>query len=228
VRLQKYIAQAGVASRRAAEELIVRGKVRVNGTVVRELGTLVEQSDRVEVNGARVRPNAAQTYLMLHKPVNVVTTMRDPQGRRTVAHLVPKGTARVVPVGRLDYDSSGLLLLTNDGELAHRLTHPRFGVEKTYRAVVRGPVKREELDGLRARVRVIAARNATSVLDISIREGKNRQVRRMLEGIGHPVLSLQRLRFGSLKLGSLEPGKSRPLNARELSMLRQVSKGRSS
>src|SRR5689334_7967679 len=132
MRLQKFLAHAGVASRRAAEELIVRGKVRVNGKVVRELGTIVSTDDRIDVSGTPVRVHTEPAYLVMHKPVNVMTTMRDPQGRRTVADLLPKCAPRVVPVGRLDYDTSGVLLFTNDGELANVLTHPRFGVEKTY------------------------------------------------------------------------------------------------
>jgi len=131
MRLQKYLAHAGVASRRAAEELIVRGKVRVNGKVVRELGTTVEPGDRVDVSGTAVKLAQETATLVLHKPSGVMTTMHDPQGRRTVAELIPKGLPRVVPVGRLDYDTSGVLLLTNDSELANKLTHPRLGVEKT-------------------------------------------------------------------------------------------------
>ena len=191
MRLQKFLAHAGVASRRAAEELIVRGKVRVNGNVVRELGTLVSVDDRVDVSGKRIALDKQPAYILMHKPVNVVTTMRDPQGRRTIAELIPKGLPRVVPVGRLDYDTSGILLLTNDGELANRLAHPRYGVEKTYRATLEGRLLPEEVAKLRsgiwldqfraggARVRVVAAGRGVSVVDITIHEGKNRQVRRM-------------------------------------------------
>jgi 23S rRNA pseudouridine2605 synthase len=170
----------------------------------------------------------------MNKPVNVLTTMRDPQGRRTVAELVPKGLPRVVPVGRLDYDTSGVLLLTNDGELANTLTHPRFGVEKTYRAVVKGRLNPDEVHRLQsgvwleefrargARLRVVATRRDTSVVDITIHEGKNRQVRRMFEAVGHPVVDLVRLRFGPLKLGDLPPGRSRQLTERELAQLRSL------
>ena len=228
------MAHAGIASRRAAEELIVRGKVRVNGKVVRELGTTVDPADRVDVSGKVVVFEQAPAYLLMHKPVNVVTTMHDPQGRRTVAQLIPKGLPRVVPVGRLDYDTSGVLLLTNDGELANRLTHPRYGVEKTYRAVIRGKLTPAELKQLQAgvqldehrageaRLRVVASARETSVLDLTIHEGKNRQVRRMFEAVGHPVLELVRLRFGPLKLGDLPPGHSRPLTERELAHVRRV------
>lgn len=234
MRLQKFLAHAGVASRRAAEELIVRGKVRVNGKIVRELGTSVTETDRVDVSGTRIELKNEPTYLVLHKPVNVMTTMRDPEGRRTVADLVPKGLPRVVPVGRLDYDTSGVLLLTNDGELANVLTHPRFGVEKTYRAVVKGRLLPDEIHRLQsgvwleefkaagAAVRVVATRRDSSVLDITIHEGKNRQVRRMFDAVGHPVVALARLRFGPLRLGDLPPGQTRPLTARELAQLRNL------
>lgn len=234
MRLQKLLAHAGVASRRAAEELIVRGKVRVNGKTVRELGTIVSTEDRIDVSGTPVKLESKPAYLLMHKPSGVMTTMRDPQGRRTVADIIPKGMPRVVPVGRLDYDTSGVLLLTNDGELANVLTHPRFGVEKTYRAVVKGRLMPEEIEKLKsgvmleefraagAQVRVVAIRRDTSVLDISIHEGKNRQVRRMFEAVGHPVLALARLRFGPLKLGDLPPGHSRALTERELAQLRRL------
>jgi 23S rRNA pseudouridine2605 synthase len=234
MRLQKFLAHAGVASRRAAEELIVRGKVRVNGKVVRELGTVVSSDDRIDVSGTPVKLQSETAYLVMHKPVNVMTTMRDPQGRRTVADFIPKGLPRVVPVGRLDYDTSGVLFLTNDGELANVLTHPRFGVEKTYRAVVKGRLLPEELRRLQggvwleefkatgARVKVVATRRDTSVLDITIHEGKNRQVRRMFEAVGHTVVALARLRFGPVRLGDLPPGQTRPPSARELAQLRNL------
>jgi len=234
MRLQKYLAHAGVASRRAAEELIVRGQVRVNGKVVRELGTSVEERDNVAVDGKIVRLPTKHTYIVLHKPLGVVTTMRDPEGRRTVGDLLPKGLPRIVPVGRLDYDTSGVLLLTNDGELAHVLTHPRFGVEKTYRAVVKGKLSAGELDRLRrgmhvetfrasgAQVKVVASPPDRTVLDITIHEGRNRQVRRMLEAVGHPVRELRRLRFGPIALGALAPGRTRPATARELVRLREL------
>lgn len=234
MRLQKLLAHAGIASRRASEELIVRGKVRVNGKTVRELGTVVSTDDRIDVSGTPVKLAAQNAYLLMHKPENVVTTMSDPQRRRTVADLIPKGLPRVVPVGRLDYDTSGVLLLTNDGELANTLTHPKYGVEKTYRAVVQGRLLPEEIKKLRegvlleefkaagAQVRVVATRRDSSVLDITIHEGKNRQVRRMFDALGHPVVALARLRFGPLRLGDLPPGQSRSLTEREVSHLRAL------
>jgi 23S rRNA pseudouridine2605 synthase len=233
-RLNKYIAQAGVASRRRADELIAQGKVRVNGRVTRELGTIVSAGDRVDVSGTPVLPATEALYFALHKPVGVVTTMRDPQGRRTIAELVPRGP-RVVPVGRLDYDTSGLLLLTNDGELANRLLHPRFGVEKLYRATIDGRLDDASVRRLRegvaldgderaagVRVRVVAARRDHSVVDVTLHEGRNRQVRRMFESLGHRVLELRRIRFGPVALGDLPPGHVRPLTAKELAGLRRV------
>lgn len=234
MRLQKYLAHAGVASRRASEDLIVRGKVRVNGKIVRELGTVVSADDRIDVSGTPVRLQQEPAYLLMHKPVNVVTTMRDPQGRRTVADLIPRGMPRVVPVGRLDYDTSGVLLLTNDGELANVLAHPKFGVEKTYRAAIAGRLQPQEVKRVQsgvildefkaagAQLRVIATRGGSSIVDITIHEGKNRQVRRMFEALGHPVLALTRMRFGPLRLGDLPPGHARPLTEREVNQLRHL------
>lgn len=204
--------------------------MRVNGRVVRELGTLVGTDDRVEVDGSIVRADRAFRYVVLHKPVGAVTTMHDPQGRRTVAQLVPPGS-RVVPVGRLDYESSGVLLLTNDGALANRLLHPKYGVEKTYRAVVTGRLSPADLKALRdgidlagvraasAGLRVVAHRRSSSVVDIVVHEGRNRLVRRMFEALGHPVVRLIRLRFGPIALGGLLPGATRALFPRELRAL---------
>lgn len=233
MRINRYLAQAGVASRRAADAFVAAGRVRINGVVVRSMGTQVAQDCIVEVDGKRVIPVAQKTYLVLHKPIGVVTTMRDPQGRRTVRDLLPEPAPRVVPVGRLDYDSSGVLLLTNDGELAFRLTHPRFGVEKTYRVAVAGRVALQDVralregvaaKGLRAspcRARVLSGGDDGSVIELVLREGKNRQVRRMLDALGYQVLSLQRVRFGPVALGELPPGRSRFLTTRELKDLRR-------
>jgi len=225
-----------VASRRRAEELIVAGRVRVEGRVVRELGTSVGDDARVELDGRIVRPAETRTYVVLHKPAGVMTTMRDPEGRRTVADVVRKAgvSARVVPVGRLDYDTSGVLLLTDDGETANVLTHPRFGVEKTYRATVRGRLENAAVErilaGVRldegraapAQLRVVAVRRDVSVIDLTIHEGRNRQVRRMFEEVDHPVLALVRLRFGPLALGELPVGAVRPPSERELAALHRL------
>jgi 23S rRNA pseudouridine2605 synthase len=211
--------------------------VRVGGQVVRELGTSVADGARVEVDGRIVRPAETRTYVVLHKPVGVMTTMRDPEGRRTVADLVRRAgvTARVVPVGRLDYDTSGVLLLTDDGEAANVLTHPRFGVEKTYRATLRGRlepgameqimrgVRLEEGRAAPAQLRVVAVRRDVSLIDITIHEGRNRQVRRMFEVVDHPVLALARLRFGPISLGELPLGAVRPVTDRERAALHRIA-----
>lgn len=237
MRLQRYLAQAGVASRRKAEQLIAAGTVRVNGATVREPGTVVDpEHDRVEYGGRVVVAAAEHAYYVLHKPFGVVTTMHDPEGRRTVADLMRAHgiTTRVVPVGRLDYDTAGVLLLTDDGDLAHVLTHPRFGVEKTYRASLRGRLGQDDVTALGAGVKlddgragpalvhVVAVRAARSTVDITIHEGKNRQVRRMFDELDHPVIDLVRLRFGPIALGALAPGDVRPASAREVRELRAL------
>lgn len=229
VRLQRYLAQAGVASRRASEQLIIAGRVRVNGRVVRELGTRVEEADRIEVDHALIKRQPRE-IIVLNKPVGVVTTMRDPEGRRTVADLMSErgaGSKRLVPVGRLDFDTSGVLLLTNDGDLAFALTHPKFGAVKIYRATLGGRLEPSDverlssgimLDGRRtapARLRVVAASRERSVVDLTLHEGRYRQVRRMFEAVGHPLIGLVRLRFGPVTLGALRPGEIRTPTERE-------------
>lgn len=237
MRLQRYLAASGVASRRRSEELIVAGLVRVNGKVARELGTLVADGDVVEFNGKPVAPALEPAYLVMNKPLGVMTTMRDPEGRRTIADVLVRGgiTRRVVPVGRLDYDTAGVLLLTDDGALAHVLTHPKYGVEKTYRALLRGRLTAAQVASMRsgmklddgraqpAQLRVIAARRDASSVDITIHEGRNRQVRRMFEELGHDVLGLTRLRFGPIGLGELTSGEIRDVSSRELSALRVIA-----
>ena len=234
VRLNKYIAQAGIASRRRADQLIAQGKVRINGKPVRELGTLVRAGDRVDVSGTTIAPLEETIYLVMHKPAGVMTTMRDPQGRRTIVELLPKRMPRVVPVGRLDYDTAGVLLFTNDGAMANRLLHPKFGVDKTYRATIAGRLSPEQVEHLRegvnvgpyvasgAKLRVVSVRSGSSVVDITIHEGRNRQVREMFEALGHPVQTLVRLRFGPISLGDLGVGRTRDLTPRELAALRRI------
>jgi len=227
VRLNAYLARAGVASRRGADELIKAGRVTVNGEPG-QLNTFVEARDRVEVDG---EPVTAQrlTYVLLHKPAGTVTTASDPQGRPTVVELVDV-PERVVPVGRLDADTTGALLLTNDGPLAHRLAHPRYGVEKVYEVDVEGRpgdaalqtlAKGVELeDGLTAPATV--RRLAPSRLELTLHEGRNRQVKRMLEAGGHPVRRLHRSRYAGLTLEGLEPGAWRELEPSEVKRLRSA------
>jgi len=235
IRLNKYLAQAGVASRRYADLLIARGKVRVNGKTVKEMGTIVSLSDRIDVSGTAVSVRDEPTYLVLHKPIGVMTTMRDPQGRRTIVDLLPKNIPRVVPVGRLDFDTAGVLLMTNDGELANRLLHPKYGVDKTYRAGISGRLSPEDIKRLGegiaadsfqaagAKVRVVSVRAGYSVVDITVHEGRNRQVRKMFEALGHPVQTLVRLRFGPISLGDLGLGLVRGLTERELTALQRIA-----
>jgi 23S rRNA pseudouridine2605 synthase len=225
MRLAKYLASAGVASRRASEEIIRAGRVTVGGVAVTDPAHDVGPEDAVVVDGARVEQPRRRVVYALNKPAGVVSTARDPQGRRTVVSLIPSAGARLYPVGRLDADTTGLILLTNDGELAHRLTHPSFEVEKTYRAEVADPPVREPAlralrngvrldDGLTAPARV--RRLAPGVLELTIHEGRKRQVRRMCEAVGHPVKRLERLAFGPLELGALRPGAHRRLTQAEV------------
>ncbi|HUC44376.1 MAG TPA: pseudouridine synthase [Candidatus Sulfotelmatobacter sp.] len=239
-RLQKALAHAGIASRRAAERLIRAGRVSVNGEVVVALGTKVDpEHDAIRVDGKRIPPPPAHaTWLALHKPRGVVTTLSDPEGRPTIRDLLRGVRTRVYPVGRLDYDSEGLLLLTDDGRVARDLMHPSSGVEKTYLAKVRGVPDAESLrrlargvplDGKRtgpARVRIVK-RGENPWLEIVIAEGRNRQVRRMLLAEGHPVQRLRRVAYGGVSLGTLGAGDLRPLTAREIDGLRKASGGAS-
>ncbi len=237
-RLQKYLAHAGIASRRRAEELILAGAVTVNGALVRELGTKVTPGqDEVRLRGKLVRPPAdTHIYLLLHKPADTVTTAHDPQGRPTVLDLLPPEfvARRVYPVGRLDRYTEGALLLTDDGDLALRLTHPRYALTKQYAALVRGLPTPQALRQLErgmllegetrptapARAWVDRQEGTATWLGVELHEGRNRQVRRMLAEIGHPVLRLRRVRVGPLTLGALAPGEYRPLTPRELALLR--------
>jgi 23S rRNA pseudouridine2605 synthase len=227
VRLNAYLARAGVASRRKADELIKAGRVTVNGARG-ELNTFVGTRDRVEVDGAVVEKQRL-TYVLLHKPAGVVTTARDPQGRPTVVSLVDAGV-RVLPVGRLDADTTGALLLTNDGELAHRLGHPRYGIEKTYVVEVAGRPSDDALraladgveleDGLTAPAR--ARRLAPSRVELAIHEGRKHQVKRMLDAVGHPVKRLHRSAYAGISADDLAPGAWRELTPAEVEQLRDL------
>ncbi len=228
MRLAKYLASAGIASRRAAEAIVRDGRVSVGGSVVTDPARDVGPEDAVALDGAPVQQPRERVVYALNKPAGVVSTARDPQGRPTVVSLIPGASARLYPVGRLDADTTGLILLTDDGELAHRLTHPRFEVEKTYRAVVANPpVQESELRALRDGVELDDRRTAPArvrrlgpdALELTIHEGRKRQVRRMCEAVGHPVRRLERVAFGPLRLGGLKPGSYRKLEPREVRAL---------
>ncbi|KUO70438.1 MAG: pseudouridine synthase [Desulfosporosinus sp. BRH_c37] len=244
-RLQKVLAQAGVASRRHAEQLIVDGRVTVNGNKVSVLGTKVSIQDHIQVDGHSIYRSEELHYFLLNKPVSVITSASDPQGRPTVVDLMKDVPVRVYPVGRLDYDTSGLLMLTNDGELAHRLMHPMYGVEKTYRVWVQGPVGINALETLRqgvmledgntapAKVKRVSGiskqtfvkskGNNLEILEVTIHEGRNRQIRRMFAAIGYPAVKLERISFGPLRLGnSLRVGVYRALTMEEVKDLRSI------
>ena len=242
VRLQKVLSAAGVASRRSAEQLIADGRVTVNGRTVREPGTRADPAaDDVRVDGRRVTRTPRPRYLVVHKPPGYVTTRSDPQHRRTVLDLLPGVREYVYPVGRLDYDSEGLVLLTNDGELAAVLMHPRHGVPRVYEVTVRGipspgQIRRLSagiaLDGRRtgpASVSMLprrADRREDAQVRVVLREGRNRQVRRMFDAIGHPVRRLRRTHIGPIGLRGLKPGGSRALTAAEVDALRRAARGK--
>ena len=249
VRLQKVMARAGIGSRRACEVLIEAGFVTINGETVRHLPCLVDpQTDRIEVEGRVLQRPERHVYVMLYKPKQTMCTLADPGGRRTVAELVdhPSGV-RLYPVGRLDFDTMGLVLMTNDGQLANRLTHPRFGVHKTYRAVVKGSLSDEDIERLeqgiylaerregrtvgarrtsRARLTPVKREATRTVLDIELHEGRNRQVRRMMASAGCPVRRLVRIQMGPLSLKGLQIGEWRELTHPELARLRKAARGR--
>ncbi|WP_251555444.1 23S rRNA pseudouridine(2605) synthase RluB [Neobacillus muris] len=235
-RLQKVIARAGIASRRKAEELIKEGKVKVNGKVVTELGVKVSGSDRVEVNEIPLEKEEP-VYFLLYKPRGVITSVSDEKGRKVVTDFLPEIKERIYPIGRLDYDTSGLILLTNDGDFAHLLMHPSHEIEKVYVAKVKGMPVKETLRKLEkgvqledgktapAKVKMLSfdKKKQTAIVEISIHEGRNRQVRRMFEAIGHEVIKLKRERYGFLTLGGLKPGEARELTPHEVKQLRALA-----
>jgi 23S rRNA pseudouridine2605 synthase len=228
-RLQKLISQAGITSRRAAEELILAGRVTVNGVVVTELGSKADPAvDTITVDGKPVKPVTSHLYILLNKPAGFMTTLDDPEGRQLVTDLLPEIKERVYPVGRLDYNTEGLLLLTNDGDWANKLMHPRHEIEKEYHIRVRGKVHQNQIDQLQkgvmlddrptapATVRLIKDGEQNDWLSITIHEGRNRQIRRMCEAVSLSVVRLKRIRYGTLELGPLKPGQYRNLTEREV------------
>lgn len=231
MRLQKYLAEAGVASRRASERIIVEGRVAINGKTVRELGTKVDPAtDRVTVDGAPAKAKR-KIYAAINKPRGVVCSRTDPSGRQTVGELLPAEWNHLYSVGRLDRDSEGLLFLTNDGEFSLRLTHPRYGVVKKYVLTVEGRAEANVLDKMRAgvfdqgerlkahRARIVSASNKQTVLELELLEGKNREIRRMCDVLGLKVLRLQRIQIGKIKLGELKVGRWRTLTDGEINSL---------
>ena len=233
-RLQLVLARAGVASRHQAETLIREGRVVVNGQVVRKLGTqVVWGQDAIRVDNRLVCRLEPKVTIVLNKPKQVLTSLHDPRGRRTTTELIGRIKARIFPVGRLDYHTEGLLILTNDGELAQHLQHPRYGIPKTYQAKVKGLPTAQALQHLRsgvmldgrptapARFKKIGTTGKNTWLEITIKEGRNRQIRRMCWAVGHPVLKLKRTRYGPIRLGNLKPGTYRDLTPAEVEKLRK-------
>jgi pseudouridine synthase len=236
-RLQTVLAHAGVASRRSCEELILAGKVKVDGKLITDLGIKVDpEKSVIEVAGKPIPGKEQLIYILLYKPAGFLSTVHDPQKRRTVMDLIHGVRQRVYPVGRLDYDTSGFILLTNDGELANDLIHPSREVEKTYRALVKGiptgkclgelakGIMLEDGKTAPAQVKVKKIINGNALVDITIHEGRNRQVRRMFQRVGNPVIRLKRIAFGPLKIGRMKPGEWRYLTDREVEILKRLRK----
>ena len=233
VRLQKYIAMSGKASRRAAEELITSGRVKVNDNIIKELGTKVEiGADIIKLDGKIIKPETKKYYIMLNKPTGYVSTVNDQFDRPTVIDLIDEEIkSRVFPVGRLDYDTEGLLLLTNDGDFTYKVTHPKFNMDKTYIAIIKGGIKVSSLNLLRrgitiedyktspAEVEILDAEKGVTTIKITIHEGKNRQVRKMFEAVGCKVVELKRISIGTVELGTLPLGRWRYLTSHEISYL---------
>ncbi|MBQ9061074.1 MAG: rRNA pseudouridine synthase [Firmicutes bacterium] len=232
MRLNKYIASAGICSRRKADELIAAGNVKINGAVMREMGYDVQEGDRVSVNGRPIEAADHKVYVAVNKPKGYITSMDDDRDRATVAELVKDIPERLFPVGRLDYNTTGLLLMTNDGDLAYRLTHPKHEVYKTYVALVSGIISDARLARLRkgvdiggfvtspARVKVIKQNPRSTLVEISIREGKNRQVRKMFKAVGNNVMELERIAIGDVRLGHMQQGHYRKLTRQEIEYLK--------
>lgn len=233
-RLQKFLSAAGVTSRRKAEELIKKSRVKVNGIVVTELGTKIDpDKDKVVLNQKVVTISNQHTYIMINKPKGYITTVTDPQRRSTVIDLIPEVKKRLYPIGRLDQNTTGLLILTDDGELAYRLTHPKFGVEKTYEVEIKGRLSHQDISKLEqgielegkvtseAKIKIISTTADKTRLTIKIHEGRKRQVRFMFQTISCSVINLKRIEYGGLKLNNLEEGKSRYLSSDEIVILKR-------
>lgn len=234
-RINKYLSLCGVTSRRGAEQLIEQGKVTVNDQTIDRVGTIIDEiSDVVKVNGTVVRPITKKYYILLNKPKGVLTTLHDPFHRKTVANFLKKAPARVYPVGRLDADTQGVLILTNDGDLAYRLAHPKYQIPKVYQALVRGLVHDEDIDRIakgikledghigKGKTRLLAVRNNTSRVEITLTEGHKREVKQLLKAVGHPVTMLRRVSFAGLKADTLKTGRWRFINHQEIRHLKDL------
>ena len=234
-RLQKVMAEFGVASRRKCEDMITAGKVRVNGSLITELGTKVDkENDIIEVEGKIIKCSESRVYILLNKPVGYITSAKDQFGRPTVLDLLKGISVRVFPIGRLDYDTEGLILLTNDGDLTYMITHPKHNIDKTYRTLINGEAGINDIESFKhgiaiedyvtspARMEIIRCVKGNSVVDITIHEGKNRQVRKMCSAIGHEVIWLKRIRIGEIELGELKTGEWRCLNDEEIKYLKAL------
>lgn len=233
-RLQKVIAHCGYCSRRKAEQLMLEGKVTVNGIVVKELGTKVTSSDSIIIEGKRLRLEK-HVYYILNKPIGYVTTLEDPEGRKTVIDLMPKVKERIFPVGRLDYNTSGLLIMTNDGELAQKLAHPKFKIPKTYFVKVKKVITMEDVRKIEAgveiepgvvtrpcKIKLISKENDKSKMEVTIWEGKNRQIRKMFENNGYGIMRLSRIKYGELKLANIRPGEYKTIHKSVLENILEV------
>lgn len=234
MRLQKYIASCGVTSRRKAEELIKQGRVKVNGKIVDKMGQVVGEGDIVALDDVVIKLHEEKVYYMLNKPTGYITSASDEQGRPTVMDLVSDTDVRVFPVGRLDYNTSGLLLLTNDGEMSYKLMHPQHEIKKTYIATIKGIITNKDITSLtkgvdiggyitaKASARILDQKNNMSEVEITIHEGKNRQVRKMFKALGYKVIELERISIGELRIGRLKLGHYRKLNKSELDYLKRA------
>lgn len=232
-RLQKVMSEFGVASRRKCEDMIINGRVKVNGCLITELGSKVDkEQDIIEVDGKTIKGCEGKIYILLNKPVGYITSAKDQFGRPTVLDLLNGISVRVFPIGRLDYDTEGLILLTNDGDITYTITHPKHNIEKTYRALIRGEASENDIESFNrgiaiedyvtspARMEIIRYAKGNSVVDITIHEGKNRQVRKMCSAIGHEVIKLKRIRIGRIGLGELKTGEWRYLKDAEIEYLK--------